>query len=165
MKKISLLLCCILLLQLLCACSASKEEFKNPVNFYYCRRDMIYNSPHAVIQPEMREGYGYHGNIVGFLQAYLRGPLSEDLEALIPSEIYLVSCTINGDVADIVFSSQFSKLSGIRLTMACSAVLLSVNEFSNVESVRIYAKDAQLDEQEYFELSMSDIVLLDTIGL
>ena len=164
MRKCSLLLCCILLLQLLCSCSATKEEFKKPVNFYYCRREMTYNSAQAVIQPEIREGYGYHGNIVGYLQAYLHGPVSEDLEALIPSDIYLVSCTVDNGIADIVFSSKFSQLSGIRLSTACTAILLSVNEFSNVDTVRIRAKDTQLDEKEYFEISMNDIVLLDAVG-
>ena len=165
MKKICLLLCCFLLIQTLCSCSAKKEEFRKPVNFHYCRREMTYNSTSAVIQPETREGFGYHGNIVAFLQAYLRGPVSEDLETLIPADVYLVSCSVEEGIADVVFSSQFSKLSGVKLSTTCSAILLSVHEFADIATVRISAKDAQLDGKDVVVLSLEDVILLDAVKI
>lgn len=163
MRKFSFFLCCVLLLQMLCACSGRKEEFENPVNFYYCRREVSYNSPQAVLHPEVREGASYLGNLFIFLYSYLQGPESDELETLIPSGVYLVSCSIDEGVADIVFSSQFSKLSGIKLTTACSGILLSLHDFADVNTVCITAKDAQLDEKSIFEISMDDIVLLDEV--
>lgn len=163
MKKSCLLLCFLLILQILCGCTSKKEEFKKPVNFYYCRREVTYNSPQAVLYPETREGYSYHSNIIAYLHAYLCGPQSEELEAPIPPDVYLVSCSVEEGIADIVFSNQFSKLSGVKLATACSALLLSVHEFSNVETIRVRAKDAQVDGRAYFELSLDDIVLLDTV--
>lgn len=163
MRKISFFLCCVLLLQILCSCSVRKEEFENPVNFYYCRREISYNSPQAVLEPEVREGKSYHGNLFAYLHSYLYGPVSQELETLIPSGVYLVSCSVDDGVADIMFSSQFSKLSGIELTTACSGVLLSLHEFADVNAVRITAKDAQLDDKDIFELSLDDIVLLDEV--
>lgn len=165
MKKLSLLLCCVLVLQMLCACSGKEEEFKIPTNFYYCRREFSYNSSQAVIQPEVREGFGYQGNVDTFIRAYLYGPVSEGLETLIPSNVYLVSSSVDDQVAEIIFSKQFSELSGVKLTTACSAVLLTIHEFSGVESVRIYAKDAQLDDKDYIELTLDDVVLLDAIEI
>lgn len=163
MKKFSFFFCCIMILQMLCACSGANEELVDPVNFYYCRREIGYNSADSVFQPETREGKTFKGNLFVFLHSYLYGPTSDELETLIPSGVYLVSCSVDDGVADILFSNQFSKLSGIKLTTACSGILLSLHDFADISTVRIAAKDAQLDEKDYFELSLSDVVLLDEI--
>lgn len=163
MKKICLLLCCALLLQILYGCSGKEEEFKKPTNFYYCRREFNYNSSQAVIQPEVREGYGYQDNMDTFMRAYLYGPVSEELEMLIPSKVYLVSSSFEDKAAEIILSKQFSMLSGAKLATASSAILMTIHDFFGIESVRIYAKDAKLDDKDYIELSLDDIVLLDVI--
>lgn len=165
MKKISLLLCFVLVLQMLFGCSKKDEEFKKPTNFYYCRQEFSYNDSNAVIHHEVREGYGYQGNLDTFMRAYLYGPVSEDLEILIPSNVYLVSSSIDDNVAEIIFSKQFSELTGVKLSTACSAVLLTIHEFFGVESIRVYAQDAQLDDRDYFELDLDQIVLLDALEI
>lgn len=163
MKKFSFFLCCILMMQMLCACPSQKEEFVNPVNFYYCRREISYNSPDAVFQSEVREGKTFQNNLFVFLHSYLYGPNSDELETFIPSGVYLVSCSVDEGVADIVFSTQFSKLTGIKLTTACSGILLSLHDFVDVSAVRIAVKDAQLEDKDYFELSLNDVILLDDV--
>ena len=162
MKKICLMICCILILQMLNGCGGKTEEFKEPVNFYYSNKEISYNSPDGVIQSEQREGAGYHGNLTAFMHAYLRGPVSAELETVIPSDVYLVSCEIIGDTANITLSSQFAKLSGVKLATACSSILLSVHDYTGVEAVCIRAKDAKLDDKDDLVLTMNDIVLIDT---
>ena len=70
---------------------------------------------------------------------------------------------MNRDTADIYLSSQFSELSGINLTIACSAMLLTVHDFSGVQSICVYAENEKLDDKEAFLLSLDDIVLVDTV--
>lgn len=161
MKKICFLLCCVLILQLLCGCSGKKDDFKEPVLFYYCNKDIYYNSDTGVISPETREGASYHGNLTSFVRAYLLGPSSTDLQQFIPADVRLLSCQEDGNTVSLVMSNQMTQLSGVDLSMACSALLLTVNGYSGAQILRLSAEDGQLDGKNEIVLSMDDIVLMD----
>ena len=163
MKKLSLLICCALLVQLLCSCMTDKEDIKEPVNFYYCNSNIAYNSPTGVIQAEVRESSGFQGNLLACLRAYLQGPVNSELKRFIPADVYIVSCQIEADMVNLVMSSQLSDLSGIELTTACSALLMTIHDFTGVQTLQISAKDAQLDDKDQIILTMDDIVLIDTV--
>ena len=106
-----------------------------------------------------------HSNVTAFLHAYLRGPSSSELYSLIPPDVYLASCNVIDDTAYIEFSTQFSKLSGIKVTTACSAILLSLNDFIDIQTIHISARDAQIDEKTEWIFSMDEIVLIDSITI
>ena len=161
MKKICFLLCCILILQLLWGCAGKKDEFKEPVTFYYCNKDIVYNSDSGVISPEVREGASYHGNLASFLRAYLLGPASSDLQRFIPADVQLISCQVDGDTVSLIMSNQMTQLSGVALSMACSALLLTVNGYSGAQTLRLSVEDGQLDGKNEIVLSVDDIVLMD----
>lgn len=161
MKKLCILICLSLVLQMLGGCSRKEEDFQEPVNFYYCNNEVAYNSATGVIHPEIREGAGFYGSLTAFLQAYLLGPKNSDLYTLIPSDVYLVSCEISDNTATIVLSKSVEKLSGIDLVTACSALLLSVYEYAGITTISVSAKDGRLDDKDQFVLSMDDIVLID----
>ena len=161
MKKLSILLCAVIILQMLCSCSNKEEEFNEPINFYYYKNEVVYNSPTGVICPEVREGAGYHGNLTAFLQSYLNGPKSDDVRSIIPSDVYLVSCELDDDEAQILFSKSFEKLSGIDLSTACCALLLTVHDYTGANTIVISAKDGKTDDKDYVTFSMDDIVLVD----
>lgn len=162
MKKLSLLICCALLMQMICSCAVKQEDFIEPVNFYYANSDITYNSPVGVIQPEAREGSAFRGDLLPFLGAYLQGPTSSELKRLIPADVYIVSCQVESDSVNLVMSSQFSNLSGIKLTAACSALLMTIHDYTGVQALKISAKDAQLDDKREILLRMDDIVFIDT---
>ena len=165
MRKFCLFLCCMLLIQMLCACGGKTESFEEPVNFYYTKEEISYNSSDGAIQAEVQEGAELHGNLTAFLHAYLRGPQSTNFKRTIPKDVYLVSCEINDEFVEIVFSKQFSNLSGIDLVCACSALLLSVHDFTGVDSLHIIAKNALIEEKEVYVITMDDIVLMDTVTI
>ena len=162
MKKTSLLIGCFLVIFLLCACSAKKDELQEPVHFYYTNTEISFNSDDGVLAKEIREGAGFHSNLSAFLHAYLRGPVSPDMESIIPTDVYLVSCRIEGRTATIVLSSQFASLSGLKLTTACSGLLLTLHDYTGVDILCIQAKGEQLDGRDSIVLSLDDIVLIDT---
>ena len=163
MRKLCLLVCCALLMQMLCSCAPKKEEFIEPVNFYYANSNISYNSPMGVIQPEVHEGSGFYDNLLSFLGAYLQGPTSSELKRLIPTDIYIVSCRVESDCVNLVMSSQFSNLSGIKLTAACSALLMTIHDYTGMEALKISAKDAHLDDKSEIILRMDDLVLIDSV--
>lgn len=165
MKKLCFLLSCVLILQMLGACAGKEEDFQVPTRFYYSNKEIAYNSPAGVIRPETREGAGFEGNVEAFLHAYLLGPVSQDLERIIPSDVYLVSCEADGDTIRVELSTQFSKLSGIDLLTACSAIFLSLHDFCGTETLEISATDSQLDDKDTLTITMDDIVLMDTVNM
>ena len=163
MKKIALILSVLVVLNLFCGCTAKKEEFEEPVNFYFGRKEIAYNSPSGVIQAELREGASFHNNLTACLRTYMLGPASSHLQRLIPADVYLVSCQLEEETAAVVMSSQFSELSGLELSTACSALLMTIHDYSGVQTLKISAKDALVNDEDEFVLSMDDIVVLDTV--
>ena len=161
MKKLNVLICFILSLVVLWGCTGKKEDFEEPVQYYYCNEEIFYNSSSGVIQAETREGAGLHDNLTAFLHSYLHGPESSDLYTLIPSDVYLASCALDGNEVTVVLSAQFAKLSGVELSTACSALLLSVHDYTGADTLRLRAKDSQLDGQDEILLRLDDVVLLD----
>ena len=163
MKKICMLISCLLLIQMLCACVGKKDDFKDPVNFFFCSKEISYNSPTGVIYPEIREGAGFHGNLAAMLRAYFYGPNRDDLKRPVPAEVYMVSCEQNGNIVTIVMCSQFSKVTGVDLSTTCSALLMTVHDFTGADTIKISAKDAQLDDKNEIILSLNDIILIDAV--
>lgn len=154
--------CVLLVVCLLCACTGKSSELVDPVNFYYCNQDFSYNSPASVIQAEVREGTHFHGSTTALLQEYLKGPVSNDLQLIIPQDVSLVSCEVSGGSARVVMSVQFSKLAGVKLSASCSALLMTMHEFAEVDSLVICVAEGQLDGKNEITMSIDDIVLLDT---
>lgn len=164
MRKLTLLLCLVLLIQLFPGCSSGKDEFITPVNFYYVNKEITYNSDKDVINSEVREGAQFR-NTDDLLKAYLSGPLSDDMQNLIPLGTTLISFTTEDDSAYIQFSSHFSGLSGVRLISASAALLLTVHDYAGINQITISAENSQLDDKDELTLSMDDIVLFDAIAV
>ena len=161
MRKLCVFLCCVLMLHMLAACGAKAEDFEVPVHYYFINKEITHN---GVIQAEIREGADLHGNLTAYLHSYLRGPVSSDFIRTIPSDVYLVSCNLSDETAEIVFSNQFSKLTGLELVSACSALMLSINAFTGVDTICISTKNALIDEKDVFVITMDDIILTDHVA-
>ena len=163
MKKLCLLLCCTILLSLFCACSAKNEDFQQPVNFYYSNVEIGYNSPTAVIKPEIREGAFYNDNVEQLLEDYLAGPREQGLHCAVPDGTKLIHCNNEECVVHIMFSEEFAELSGIELSVCCSCILRTLHEYADIHTVHISAMNAQLDDELEFVLNIDDIVLMDSV--
>lgn len=164
MKKLCFLLCCVFVLQLFSGCTKKNDSFQVPVNFYYSTKEIKYNTPDSVIQAETREGAVYANDVEAFIHAYLQGPVSSDLQSIIPSDVYLVSCEVEGDTVCIVLSTQISKLSGISLLTACSALFLSLQDFAGTQTLQISAEDSLLDDKDVLTITADEIVLVDAVN-
>lgn len=162
MKKLCSLLCCVLFLQFLGACSGS-NDVSQPIDFYYCNVETGYNNPSAVICPESREAAFYNGSVERMLQDYLAGPRAEDLYSPVPADAELVSCLVEEGDVYILLSQEFAELSGIKLSVCCSCILMTLHEFTDVHTLHISAQDAQLDEKKEIVLNIDDIILMDTV--
>ena len=165
MKKSFILLLCIVLIFSLCACRQKHTDFQEPVNFYYCADEVSYNTSDAVIGMQVHEGVDFHTDPEKMLKSYLRGPKSNDYTSLIPNGTALISYDVIGDVCYLKFSDEFAQLSGIRLSTACSCIVLTLNDYSGVETVSFSTQTQQLDNKDELVISASDIILLDDEGI
>jgi spore germination protein GerM len=165
MKKSFILLLCIVLIFSLCACRQKHTDFQEPVNFYYCADEVSYNTSDAVIGMQVHEGVDFYADSEKMLKSYLRGPKSNDYTSLIPTGTALISYDVIGDVCYLKFSDEFAKLSGIRLSAACSCIVLTLNDYSGVETVSFSTQTQQLDNKDELVISASDIILLDDEGI
>lgn len=164
MKRICVLFLCLLLL-ILCACGSQKEELLEPTPFYYCAKEISYNDQSGVIRAEQREAVRFQGNLGALLRAYLLGPNDPQLQTLIPSGVTVISYAIDGSCAMVTLSKDFSKLTGIKLSTACSSMLMTVHEYAGIDTLCVRAENSLLDDKDEITVTMEDILLLDSIEL
>ena len=165
MKRVRMILSICLCVLLLCSCSRKDPVYLEPVNFYYCNKTVSYNSPAALISPEVHESAGFENDIVRFMEQYLKGPNSDELSMLIPAGTVLHAARVQDDSVLLDFNQEFAELSGIELTIASVCVVRSLHEFVGIETVVFRAENALLDDKDSFTLSLEDIVMMDTVTM
>ena len=164
MRKITIVII-LSLCVLLCSCSRREPVYTEPANFYYCNQTVSYNSAVGLISPEVRESANFNHDIGKFMEAYLCGPVSDELYLIIPQNTDLLSVEIDGNTAILNFSKEFAELSGIDLTTAGVGIVKSLYDFAGIETVIVSADEVLLDERESFTLSLEDIVTMDTVTI
>lgn len=132
MSKFKIILCICICALLLCACSGKDPVYLEPVNFYYCNQTVSYNSPAALISPEIRESAGFENDIMKFMEEYLKGPVSDELKMKIPTGTTLYSASVQDNVVHLDFSHEFADLSGIDLTTFSVCIVKSLHEFAGI---------------------------------
>ena len=163
MKKLIVCILCFTMMLSLCSCKANEEEILEPAEFYYCRETIGYNSLEGVIAAETRESVHFAGDPQLLLESYLRGPRSEEMISPLPAGVKLLSYEKIDDTVFLLFSKEFSTLSGIRLSTACSCIVMTLYAYADVTQVCFQAKSGQLDNKDEVTMTISDIVLLDTM--
>lgn len=162
MRRILTFLCTVTLLLSLCACGRDRAELKEPVEFYFCNKEIVYHSPTGVVCSEAREGAGYTGELAALLRDYLKGPVSSDLYSMIPNGTSLLSCEEKQNSVILEFSPQFAQLSGIKLSIACSCIVMTVHAYTGMETVHFRVEGSLLDNKSEMIVHLSDIVFMDT---
>lgn len=156
-------ICLILVIFLLCGCGKDKSEIKTPVNFYYTNTEIHYNSLNGVLSAEVRDGTGYKENLVGLLDLYFAGPLSDEFISPFPAGTITMSIFREGAQLNVELSNEFAELEGLDLTIACACLTKTAAELTGCEVVRIYATDNALDGNPSITMSASDLLMLDEI--
>lgn len=149
------LLCCIV------GCSSSDEEILQPVNFYYCNDPITFHGTYDVITPEVRESINYD-DIVKLIDLYLDGPISDGYSSPFPPSVTVSKLTQNNKILNITLSSEFSNLTGIELTLACTCLSTTLFELTDAKSIVISANDALLDDAESVVLIRDTLVFSDS---
>ena len=161
MRKILVLLLCILLILSLCACKNKDSKIIEPVNFYYCNEEISYNSASGVIAAEIHEGAEFQSDAQVMLRSYLQGPKSNDYISLIPENTIVISLEITDSEAYIKLSDTYSQLSGIKLATGSSCIAMTLHDYTGVERIHFSTENELLDNKDEYVITLDNLVLLD----
>ena len=153
--SVLLVLCCLIL-----SCCGQKET-QSQVHFYYCRNSVDYKN--GIISSEVRNEPVDHPEYKELFSAYLAGPHSKGLKSPYPSGTSLISVTVEDQTAHLVLNDKFAELTGIRLSVACTCLALTVKDVTGCATVEIRAQNALLDSQRTITVDTNAIALTDHV--
>ena len=161
MKRMICLLLVITTLFLLCSCKKNEEVILEPVNFYYAKTDVAFGCDDGVIGAYVAESAGCNG-LTEILQLYLKGCKDNRFHNIFPAGTTLKEATVQGQTAYITLTSDFARLSGTDLTIACACITMTTMELVDVTFVCINANGVPMDGSLNITLSRKDLILIDT---
>lgn len=143
--------CFLLATLLLCLCSCSRGEFRNPVyqdpvSFYYPRAEYLYGSDDGAITSEIREAAGHRNDPKYLLTLYLQGPRDQSLCSAFPESILLTDATIDGKTMTVILSADVALLSELELSIAYTCLAQTCVCIADVDTIIIESrvKDGRL---------------------
>ncbi len=138
--------CALLLLAcfLLSGCSIFGERTKEPVTFYYVRRDFQYFTQNDVIVPEVREASGHREDISYLLALYVMGPNAEELRSPLPRGSVVHSFERTPEGITLHLTSLDLSLSDSEFSLACACLSMTCIELTDAQSVTIHSGERTL---------------------
>ncbi len=146
MKKIIAIILSLLIIVPCSACAKENQEFYKPSTFYYLNRNISYGVEHGVIGSELQETAYIGNNLKDLLEQYLKGPQNPSLYLGIGSNVTVKDVKYVNETVTVIFSEEFSLLSDIELTLACSCVALTFLDYTQAEKVQFYASGVVLGD-------------------
>lgn len=89
----------------------------------------------------------------------LKGPADETLKSALPAGTTLLSLEIDGDRALVDLSPSYESLSGVALTLADSAIAMTLSQVPEVSSVQITVRGRELAYRERQVLNLREVLL------
>ena len=164
MKRVVAMVLCLIFTAALCGCKKKDAEIQVPVNYYYCKNEYSYNSDSGIFCVEIHEGVDFRANTKRMLDSYLLGPYIDGCINLLPENTRLVCCEMKDNALNLRFSEELSQLSGVRISMFCSCVTMTVADYTQIETVIFSAENSQLDNKDEIILNVADIAITDTVA-
>lgn len=151
------LICILLMLPLLSGCGLLAERIKDPVTFYYIRKN-YQKDMGSVIASELREASGHRDDLSYLLALYSMGPSSEELTSLFPvnSRIFPTEHTKEGivlslsEIPDSMTDAEYSLVSAcLALTFMELTEAPQITVISEGRSVTINNENIMLYETSH----------------
>ena len=91
----------------------------------------------------------------------MRGPSATDLTSPFPTGSAVLWINQNDDGIILVMNQQFSQLTGINLSLACSCLSKTVFSVLDTESITIRCRESTLDGNETITMTRDSILIQD----
>lgn len=135
MKRI---LCLILTAGLLLSgCAFSGERIKDPVTFYYPRREYRYGTADGVIAPEQREASGHREDLDYLLALYLIGPTNEALYSPISRGVGFLKIGQQDAAVTLELTDTTQSMTEAEFTLACACLTMTCLSITDAQSVTV----------------------------
>lgn len=156
---------CLLLLPLLLLSGCRREEpARTAYDLYFQEADLTFSAGDAPFRTESVYLYDAETGTPrrlaeALLNELLKGPGDETLKSALPAGTSLLSLEIEGDRALVDLSAAYASLSGVALTLADTAVAMTLSQVPEVSSVQITVQGRELAYREQQVLNLREILL------
>lgn len=159
------LICLLVLPVLLLSAGCRREEPpRTAYQLYFQEADLTYSAGDSPFRTETVYLYDEETDTAPRLAAalmneLLKGPADETLKSALPAGTSLLSLEIDGDRARVDLSPSYESLSGVALTLADSAVAMTLSQVPEVSSVQITVRGRELAYRERQVLNIRELLL------
>ena len=159
------LLCLLVLPLLLLPAGCRREEpARTAYQLYFQEADLAYSAGEAPFRTETVYLYDEETDTSSrlaeaLMSELLKGPADETLKSALPAGTTLLSLEIEGDRARVDLSPSYESLSGVALTLADSAVAMTLSQVPGLSSVQITVRGRELAYRERQVLNIREVLL------
>ncbi|MGM9537088.1 MAG: GerMN domain-containing protein [Candidatus Onthomonas sp.] len=156
MRRLTALLLA-LCLALLSGCGQSESSDQGLLLYYAARSDTGGQS--AALQGEVWQDAPAQPDPGQLVNRLLQQPQNPQLEQVFPANLRLLSWTLSEGLLTLDFSEEYNGLSGISLTLANYALVLTLTQLDTVDRLTITVDGKSLPEGSGKNLSNEDLLL------
>lgn len=158
-------LCLLLPVLLLLLAGCQREEpARTAYQLYFQEADLTYSAGESPFRTETvylydEETASASRLAEALVNELLKGPADETLKSALPAGTTLLSLEIDGDRALVDLSPSYESLSGVALTLADSAIAMTLSQVPEVSSVQITVRGRELAYRERQVLNLREVLL------
>lgn len=157
-------LCLLLPVLLLLAGCQREEPARTAYQLYFQEADLTYSAGESPFRTETvylydEETASASRLAEALVNELLKGPADETLKSALPAGTTLLSLEIDGDRALVDLSPSYESLSGVALTLADSAIAMTLSQVPEVSSVQITVRGRELAYRERQVLNLREVLL------
>lgn len=154
----------LLLLVLLAAGCRREEPARTAYQLYFQEADLTYSAGESPFRTETVYLYDDETDTASrlaeeLMRELLKGPADETLKSTLPAGTTLLSLELAGDRAKVDLSASYESLSGVALTLADSAIAMTLAQIPEISSVQITARGRELAYRERQVLNIREVLL------
>lgn len=156
---------CLLLIPLLLLTGCAREEPERTAYLlYFQEADLSFSAGEGAFRTEnvylsddeIQSSRQLAEALMGEL---LKGPAGEALKSPLPAGTSLLSLELTGDRATVDLSAAYNTLSGVALTLADSAIAMTLSQVPEISSVQITVRGRELAYRERQVLNIREVLL------
>lgn len=156
--------CLLLTALLLTGCGAREEPARTAYLLYFQEADLTFSAGEGAFRTENvylfdDETQTSRQLAEALLRELLKGPADETLKSPLPAGTSLLSLELAGDRATVDLSAAYNTLSGVALTLADSAIAMTLSQVPEISSVQITVRGRELAYRERQVLNIREVLL------